>query len=54
MPLKDGAETLLLVQWLRLRASSAGAWVQSLAGELRSHVPGGQQINKIKDDVIEE
>ena len=27
-----------MVQWLRLHASNAGLWVQSLAGELRSHM----------------
>ena len=34
--------TSLAVQWLRLCASNAGGvWVQSLAGELRSHMPHG-------------
>ena len=31
--------TSLEVQWLRLHASSAGARVLSLVGELRSHMP---------------
>ena len=31
--------TSLAVQWLRLHASTAGARVQSLVGELRSHMP---------------
>ena len=37
-----------MVQWLRLWASSAGAWVQSLVRELRSHIPFGvwPKINK--------
>ena len=29
----------LVVQWLRLRASIAGAWVQALVGEVRSRMP---------------
>ena len=34
------AGTSLVVQWLRLHTSSAGGmWVQSLVGELRSHMP---------------
>ena len=31
--------TSLVVQWLRLHALNAGAQVQSLARELRSHTP---------------
>ena len=31
--------TSLVVQWLRLCASTAGAQVRSLVGELRSHMP---------------
>ena len=30
-----------VVQWLRLPAANAGVWVQSLVGELRSHMPWG-------------
>jgi len=28
-----------VVQWLRVGASTAGAWVLSLVGKLRSHMP---------------
>ena len=35
------------VQGLGLRASTAGAWVQSLVRKLRPHMPhGGAKINK--------
>lgn len=30
---------VIQVQWLRLYASSKGPWVQSLVGELGSHMP---------------
>ena len=33
--------TSLVVQWLRLRASNAGAQVRSLVGEQRSHMLQG-------------
>ena len=35
-------------QWLSLRASTSGAWVQFLIGELRSQLPPGalQKMNK--------
>ena len=33
--------TSLVVQWLRLHASTAGGTVSSLAGEVRSHMPRG-------------
>lgn len=36
------ARVFLDVQWLGLTAFTAGAWVQSLAGELRSHKLYGQ------------
>ena len=43
------AGTSLVVQGLRLRASTAGAWVQSLVGELRSHMLcGSAKTNKQK------
>ena len=48
----------MLVQWLRLRLPMQGVWVQSLVGELRSHMPRGQrkqtyyiQKNKHKNTV---
>ena len=34
----EGSGTSLVVQWLRLRASNAGAWVQSMVKELGSPV----------------
>ena len=36
----------LVVQWLRLRAFTAVAWIQSLVGKLRSHKPHGAAKNK--------
>ena len=33
--------TSLVVQWLRLHLPMQGAWVQSLVGELRSHMLSG-------------
>ena len=38
--------TSLGVQWLGLSTSSAGTWLQSLVGELRSHVLCGMVKNK--------
>ena len=35
-------------QWLRLHASIAGAWVQFLVRELRSHMPCGSTTTKKK------
>ena len=32
-------ETSLVVQWLRICLPVQGMWVQSLVGELRSHMP---------------
>ena len=37
-------------QWLRLRASNAGAWVQSLVRELRSHLLRGAAKKKKKNN----
>ena len=37
-----------MVQWLRLCASNAGVWIQSLVSELRSHLLHGMAKNKIK------
>lgn len=37
--------TSLGVQWLRLSASAAGAWIQFLVGELRSSMPCGMAKN---------
>ena len=38
--------TSLAVQWLRLHLPMLGAWVRSLPGELRSHMPLGAAENK--------
>ena len=38
-----GSGTSLAVQWLRLCLPMQGILVQSLAGELRSHMPCGQK-----------
>ena len=40
---KNEIGTSLLVQWLRLRLPMQGVRVQSLVGELRSHMPRGQK-----------
>ena len=42
LKIKD-AGTSLAVQWLRLRLPMQGVWVQSLVGELGSHMPHGQK-----------
>ena len=40
--------TSLVAQWLGLHTSTAGAWVQSLVGELRSYKPHSMaKINKL-------
>ena len=31
--------TTLVVQWLKIHLATQGIWVQSLVGELRSHMP---------------
>ena len=41
-------ETSLVVQWLRLHLSVQGVWVWSLVGELRPHMPQGQNNQTIK------
>ena len=38
--------TFLVVQWLRLHFPMQRVWVQSLFGEVRSHMPQGQKKNK--------
>ena len=43
MFLKKWAGTSLVVQWLKLCLPKQSAWVPSLIGELRSHMPPGQQ-----------
>ena len=43
--------TSLAVQWLRLRLSLQGVRVQSLVGELRSHMPQAKKI-KHKTEAI--
>ena len=40
--------TSLEVQWLRLRLQIQEVQVQSLIGELRSHMPRGQKYQNIK------
>ena len=37
-----------MVQWLRLCLPIQGVQVQSLARELRSHIPQGQRVKNIK------
>ena len=44
--LKKILGTSLAVQWLRCYTSTAGAWVWSLVGELRSPIPHGQRRKK--------
>jgi len=44
--LKGNLGTSLAVQWLRLCLPIQGLQVQSLAGELRSHMPHGQKKKK--------
>ena len=43
-----------MVQWLRIRAPMQKAWVRSLVGELRSHMPHdtGNNNNNIKSDKV--
>ena len=41
--LKKELGTSLVVQWIRLHLPMQGVRVQSLVGELRSHVPRGQK-----------
>ena len=45
---KGGCGTSLVVQWLRFHAPTAGVGVQSLVGELRSHMLHVQSKNKNK------
>ena len=40
--------TSLMVQWLRIRLPMQGTRVQSLVGELRSHMPRGQKSQNIE------
>ena len=39
-----------MVQWLRLHAASKGVWVQSLVGELRSHMLCGAARRFLKKE----
>ena len=41
--------TSLVVRWLRLHASTAGAWIPSLVGELRNCMLCGMVKKKIKN-----
>ena len=41
--------TSLAGQWLRLHASTAGAWVGSQVGELRPHMPHGMATKNSKE-----
>ena len=36
--------TSLAVQWLKIHLPMQGMWVQSLVGELRSHIPGATNL----------
>ena len=45
--LKGDPRTSLVVQWLRLYTSTAGAQVQSLVGDLRSHLLRGAAKKQI-------
>ena len=45
---KLGLETFLVVQWLSLCLPMQGVQIQSLVGELRSHMPHGQNTKNIK------
>ena len=53
LPLRHPLGTSLAVQWLRLCASNAGAWVQFLVQELRSHMSQSlaQEKQKTKRDI---
>ena len=46
--IKDTPGTSLAVQWLRLCLPVQGVWVQSLVGELRSHMPHSQKYQSIE------
>ena len=37
--------TSLVVQWLRIHLPMQGTWVRSLVGELRSHMPWGNEAH---------
>ena len=39
------AGTSLVVQWLRIHLAMHGTWVQSLVGELRSHMPQTEPVS---------
>ena len=41
-------ETFLVFQWLELHLPMQGVQVQSLVRKLRSHMPGGQKTEKVK------
>ena len=43
--------TSLVSQWLRVHASKEGAQVQSLVGELRSHMPRGHGQKKPNNEI---
>ena len=40
--------TFLVVQWLRIHLPTQGMQVQSLAGELRSHMPYGNKAHMLQ------
>ena len=44
--------TSLAVQWLRLCATTAGAWVQSLVRELGSRMPSSEKKEKTKNSYM--
>ena len=45
---KEALGTFLAVQWLRLYLPMQGVRVQSMVGELRSHMPLGVALKKRK------
>ena len=44
--------TSLAVQWLELHLPMQGVWIQSLARELRSHIPHGQKTKNHETEAI--
>ena len=52
MILIQNAGTCLAVQWLRLHLPMQGAQVQSLVGEVRSHMPHSQKIKHKTETVL--
>ena len=42
-----------VVQWLRIHLPIQGAWVQSLVGELRSHMPRSTAKKKKRNTILD-